>query len=1535
MEDRESSTASSVDFYDSDKKPDSSHLELEPVPSDSGATKRKAEDPLPVEEKKPRLDSSSLISCDLKPCAGLPPAVWQHVFLSCSLHDLGRLLQVNRSFHSYLTDVSSVSSSDPTSGSLHLLKSDSIWASARNSLPVKPPKPPQGFSELQLWQLAWSKRCQFCGKESSAAPGDKVWQKGPGAYGVRTIWSFGIKSCGKCLMEQCQTDASLLFSSASALRPALPFALITSDQHYVPAYTLQSATTPAGIEISKYYYKKHVEAITEELNDALSLGSAAAQEWSKGLEDRGIERMKVVEQWERWEVKYQWWAAHNDPKRMATAAPDVPSADATTLQKEKSKSPVRKVLSPVILSPVPTGTLFSASNFTKDGSLFQRFNDTPNPYLTAAATPSRFVPSRPPTVPHQYTPQPGNNGGAPVQRNLHDANETKASRKADIERRCQDINPPIPPNVLRHMDSFKAALQISQPMTEHAWSVLQPRLLAQLPAAQQAEADHVARNASVSKLPERRPPEINSKEAKEAMDREWEIGQQPIRDKLGAIADCYIDRNWDHGRAVTYENSPKFAVDLLVNVRRNYYSNADISENAADWNTASASEMPSGSTKPKLVLDNMKWVYDNKVKPLTEQYRKEIFLCNGCEGNFKYYGFEGVIQHFGAKHTNAFSVGNIVVHWREAEWPAETPFHPDPTSVKHAYHATPSTSGHAGYGAYYGGYSRAGTSTPHTQSHLPQASPGPYHHYAGHYNGPFAPPQIHPPVTPGYEYKNQPYGVSMDSYPFQSMAPPQGFGSQPNYGPQPGNGYMASPAMSNPAMASLSTSQRQVPGADDTHLRSEERDHRTSLFDKQVSTIIGVAQDVWKQTSGIKDFPNNLRIYVLLQRVISKFHLEFNHEPNLSHFIDAFSNYEIPRALKQASGLSCKTCQEGPSHHRSGQEERKTYTASTLFSHFKSHHLDVQIAPYANGQPRNPLDWKEDMIELPSDRFISGLIHAPGMDDEKLHMIATTFPTLFPTPLPKIGSVEEHDVALSEKGLSKDTKSNSKGDKSGVPSEKSGPSSLASPYTGSPQPAKPTATGYPQQRSSLPGLGSEPAGHTDRKGPSRGSPPSDERRNRYHTESFYYLPREHQDREYYYAEEPLEHQANYRRLREPRPYIGGFRERQPLYRDQEAYYHPEEEQGLAYPRNGAYVPDYVPPSRQARYSEATSYYAPEPRFIREPRAQDVNPSEENVVAGQFLEDFLPSRPPTNEHLDVRDKPMAEPDHDDGPRYSPPPVNASTVAGATDQHRFGDAAQPPLPSAVSNGSRFEEPRPARRPIRTPDSARGSRRPGPHRPGQRHGHAPSRYYRYMSVARDEPYSRGASISRSQSKRYEEQRRRIDEQETPQPTADREQPFSRDHSLERVPVDDPSYQGRPMSREYVSVQDRRHPLSSPRYHYSRYPEESRGSAVYVQDHGYPIQEYEIVRIPREAHSTRGAYGPRSPTRYMEHEPENIRYVPVPYDHPYPERYDSGPQPVYHDERERHLPARKPTYASEATYEPPMPEIKVEAIAPVTEAP
>jgi hypothetical protein len=203
MEEREASVASSTDFYESDKKPDTPAGD---TADDSLLLKRKAEDFESPQHKRPKLDSPSAPSSpEPKPCAGLPPAIWQHIFLSCPLRTLGRLLQVNRSFHSYLTDVRNVSAAKPPLGFVRLLKSESIWASARNMHPTKPPKPLPGFSELQMWQLVWSDKCQFCSRESAFTPGEKIWQKGPGAAGVRIVWPFAMRTCGTCLLERCQT----------------------------------------------------------------------------------------------------------------------------------------------------------------------------------------------------------------------------------------------------------------------------------------------------------------------------------------------------------------------------------------------------------------------------------------------------------------------------------------------------------------------------------------------------------------------------------------------------------------------------------------------------------------------------------------------------------------------------------------------------------------------------------------------------------------------------------------------------------------------------------------------------------------------------------------------------------------------------------------------------------------------------------------------------------------------------------------------------------------------------------------------------------------------------------------------------------------------------------------------------------------------------------------------------------------------------------------------------------------------------------
>jgi hypothetical protein len=146
----------------------------------------------------------------------------------------------------------------------------------------------------------------------------------------------------------------------------------------------------------------------------------------------------------------------------------------------------------------------------------------------------------------------------------------------------------------------------------------------------------------------------------------------------------------------------------------------------------------------------------------------------------------------------------------------------------------------------------------------------------------------------------------------------------------------------------------------------------------------------------------------------------------LDHFVDAVSNHPSLRGLKSATGLSCKACHADSltQSQMSRAEDRKTYTTVSLFSHFKSIHLE-KFGPrpsFQNGQQLRLLDWKEDMVDLPSDRSISGLIHAPGMDDDKLHIIATVFPTLFPTPLPRIGVVDQSGVASASLAEPKNTK---------------------------------------------------------------------------------------------------------------------------------------------------------------------------------------------------------------------------------------------------------------------------------------------------------------------------------------------------------------------------------------------------------------------------------------------------------------------------------------------------------------------------------
>ena len=641
-------------------------------------------------------------------------------------------------------------------------------------------------------------------------------------------------------------------------------------------------------------------------------------------------------------------------------------------------------------------------------------------------------------------------------------NEAKAARRAEIERRCLKLDPPLEPGVLHHMESFQAAIQISTMLTENAWDVLKPRLLAQRESAQRREDERIQQGKMLqAKSDERRQQDTQLKEAKETLDKEWDTAQTPIRHKLAAYADEIIQDSWSEPNSITKDTCPKFAADVLLYARRRFYD--DIAHQDAVRVAAgeiTTADPLNGPPMRKLILENMKWLFDNKIKSFTENFQKELFLCNGCDGNFKFYGFEGVIQHYAAKHTTSLSMGSIVVHWR-SEWPEYPPFHPNPSAAKAAYYAIPTplpanlhpqSSRPSQPASGYSGYVHGIVSGQQIGSHvydIPQFSSGPYHvQYQNEtYHVPYSatPPAMHyatqggiqgqhiafqsdghgqyPPISssiatsglvngyagyaglqgtltyqPNAPHLNHayPYASSIQQYRPVDVAPAPLLGTDYvqsqsyNFPPQ------ATPTFAAPVETGKALS---VQGAD--------------LYQIQMNEMAKHARDVWFGTSGIKDIPQSVRIFVVIHHVASRFAQRYTNEPSLSMFLDGLDHSALMRPVRSLNGLACRTCVIDGSGQSAGTHshvqapvgDRKLYTLPHLLNHFRTAHME-KASSAITGQPGQDdarPDWKRDMVELPEPPLIADLIYAPGMDDKKLDLIAWVFPGVFPAPLPRMG----------------------------------------------------------------------------------------------------------------------------------------------------------------------------------------------------------------------------------------------------------------------------------------------------------------------------------------------------------------------------------------------------------------------------------------------------------------------------------------------------------------------------------------------------
>ncbi|KAG9253599.1 uncharacterized protein F5Z01DRAFT_675007 [Emericellopsis atlantica] len=158
------------------------------------------------------------------------------------------------------------------------------------------------------------------------------------------------------------------------------------------------------------------------------------------------------------------------------------------------------------------------------------------------------------------------------------------------------------------------------------------------------------------------------RDPKDVLDAEWDEVQAPVRTRLARYADDYIRHKWKHCKKLRSKSSAFFATGLLMYAQNRFYK--DVASEAV------LDEPVEGPWAQKLTLENMKWLFDLKIKPRIWKKQEELFLCNGCSTT-QLYTLDGVIQHYAAKHTASLSHGNVVVFWR-SEWPRPPPFRPNP-----------------------------------------------------------------------------------------------------------------------------------------------------------------------------------------------------------------------------------------------------------------------------------------------------------------------------------------------------------------------------------------------------------------------------------------------------------------------------------------------------------------------------------------------------------------------------------------------------------------------------------------------------------------------------------------------------------------------------------------------------------------------------------------------------------------------------------------------------------------------------------------
>ncbi|OAA39683.1 F-box domain containing protein [Metarhizium rileyi] len=888
----------------------------------------------------------------------VPAEVWHYIFTFVPPRTLGHLMLVNKQFNSYLDALSEYGSakilSSYTTYRLPKLEPGAIWRASRRLFWPRMPAALEGRSELEMWRLCCSQACQFCKArdQSNAGTSEDRWRRGPGPKGVFPVFAFFVVSCSRCLSKKCTVEIDLLLSSSipSALLPGLPMVFLTQEDYVVPTSILASSSISSS-QPRKVFFNDHIDNIKCAFEEAKKYGTAAAKEWIKGLGPQGQRTLADVARWERWHLA----GGLEDMRRPDPIAFEQSVASSQVLGIGCSPDSSRLARSRLAKSSFGVKSSKTAGNSGHKESPSQHHGFQVSVLTDLSSQPSTKAES----VGAASISDISISGHKPKLISKK-AETLKAARWAEIGRRANSLQPPIPLNVLAHMPAFQAALRSTIPLDDNQWQALQPLFLTQLKEAEMKEEKSQSNIKSTARTIATTQPPGPLAGAK-VTDADWNQAQGSLRGEISKFADEIIQKRWKGtlGQKLTKKNAPQFAADVLLYVRKKFYT--QIAKHAKADKVGLVSEPPEGPWSQKLTLENMRWIFDVKIKPLINHFRKEVFLCNGCEGATKFYGFDGVVQHYASKHTNTLSLGNAVVHWK-AEWP-EIPIFKASSQHRTRPHTKTKNKTLDVYFSRLPGPpgsvaepsdSKRGYCTPNSAmtmstNHGADIQSASCHH--SHFTSELSAEQaytVHAPLL--HELRTSPAEFYA------------------------GNSYKMMGTLQN---------------ADDGRSSiSSGRGNLTKALGRKgrLEHVATVANQTWQKLVRAKRLDNSVRVCAVVHFIAKSFQKKYSEPAPLKLFIDALKGHNSMAKLGSIAGLACKACKLDPC----SPLQTKTYSLAKLSRHFDGSHS-------GNATPLvgKPLDWRVDMIWLPDVPTLMTLRTVIGNDKEVLDVVADTLPWAF------------------------------------------------------------------------------------------------------------------------------------------------------------------------------------------------------------------------------------------------------------------------------------------------------------------------------------------------------------------------------------------------------------------------------------------------------------------------------------------------------------------------------------------------------------